>query len=175
MNLKYLLGGIVLALVALFYFMNESSKATAERLKKAEIERIERLEQNKIDEEKAKNSLELQRAQIEKSRALKAEQDKLNSQKQAKEFEQAQKSRVQAGIKKIEDKIKAEAFDAASTQFRNQKGNCGEVNAKNRFGGYVGFKRYIYDPQTDYVRVEGDASGYTPSLVIDALWKIECE
>ncbi|MEV4848000.1 hypothetical protein [Acinetobacter lwoffii] len=173
--MKYLFIGLLILASGMLYFMHQSNKASAERLKQAEIAHQQRLEQNKVDEEKAKKSLEAQRIQTEKARALKAEQDKLNSQKQAKEFEQAQQARAQAGIKKIEDKIKAEAFDAASTQFRNQKGNCGEVNAKNRYGGYVGFKRYIYNPQTDYVRIEGEASGYTPSLVIDALWKIECE
>lgn len=33
--------------------------------------------------------------------------------------------------------------DPESAQFRNQKGLCGEVNAKNSFGGYAGFKRFI--------------------------------
>ncbi|UIJ76956.1 hypothetical protein [Acinetobacter sp. SH20PTE14] len=173
--MKYGLIAAVIVVMALFYFMSQSNKADAERLKQAEVAHQQRLEQNRVDEEKAKKSLEAQRIQTEKARALKAEQDELNSQKQAKEFEQARQAKIQAGLKKIEDKIKAEAFDAASIQFRNQKGNCGEVNAKNRYGGYVGFKRYIYDPQTDYVRIEGEANGYTPSLVIDALWKIECE
>lgn len=33
--------------------------------------------------------------------------------------------------------------DPESAEFRNQKGLCGEVNSKNSFGGYVGFKRFI--------------------------------
>ena len=175
MNLKYISVGVLAVIIALFYFMHQSNEASAERLKQAEIANQQRLEQNKIDEAQAKKNYELERIQAEKAKALKVEQDKLSSQKQAEEFGQAQQAKAQTEIKKIEEKIKAEAFDAASAQFRNQKGNCGEVNAKNRFGGYVGFKRYIYDPKTDYVRVEGDATGYTPSIVIDALWKIECE
>lgn len=75
-KLKYISIGALVLIAALFYFINEKNKAAAERIKQAEIARIERLEQNKVDEEKAKNSLELQRAQIEKSRALKAEQEK---------------------------------------------------------------------------------------------------
>ncbi|MCW8041132.1 hypothetical protein [Acinetobacter entericus] len=175
MNLKVMSAVVLLITIGICYFINQSNKASAERLKQAEISNQKRLEQNKLDAINAEKTAEAERIKSEKAKALKAEQDRLISEKNAKEFEQSKQARVQAGIKKIEDKIKAEAFDAASAQFRNQKGNCGEVNAKNRFGGYVGFKRYIYDPKTDYVRVEGDATGYTPSIVIDALWKIECE
>ena len=50
MNLKYISIGALAIIAALFYFMSESSKATAERLKKAEISHQQRLEQNKIDE-----------------------------------------------------------------------------------------------------------------------------
>lgn len=100
MNLKYISIGALAIIAALFYFMSESSKATAERLKKAEIAHQQRLEQNKIDEEKAKKSLEAQRIQTEKARALKAEQDKLNSQKQAKDFEQ--KSQIHSSNSEVQ-------------------------------------------------------------------------
>ena len=33
--------------------------------------------------------------------------------------------------------------DPDSAKFRNQQGFCGEVNAKNSFGAYTGFKRFI--------------------------------
>lgn len=33
--------------------------------------------------------------------------------------------------------------DPGSAEFRNQRGFCGEVNSKNSFGGYVGYKRFI--------------------------------
>lgn len=33
--------------------------------------------------------------------------------------------------------------DPSSAQFRNQIGFCGEVNSKNSFGAYTGFKRFI--------------------------------
>ena len=40
-------------------------------------------------------------------------------------------------------------FDPQSAEFRNEQTSnegsvCGEVNAKNRMGGYVGFSRYVY-------------------------------
>ena len=46
------------------------------------------------------------------------------------------RSNAQAQIK---DSLK----DPYSAKFRNAKGRCGEVNSKNSFGAYTGFKRYI--------------------------------
>src|SRR5690606_1839783 len=39
--------------------------------------------------------------------------------------------------------VTANLKDPDSAKFRNQKGVCGEVNAKNSFGGYAGFVRFI--------------------------------
>lgn len=46
--------------------------------------------------------------------------------------------------------------DPDSAQFRNQKRICGEVNAKNSFGGYAGFKRFIAGSK-ELVFMEDDA------------------
>lgn len=171
--MKYLIGGLFAIVLIIGYFINQSNKADAERLRQAEVAHQQRLEQNKIDEEKSKKSLEVRRIQTEKARALKVEQDKLNSHKQQKEFERQQQARIQSGIKKIEDKVKELAFDPTSTQFRNQKGNCGEVNGKNRYGGYTGFKKYIYSPETDTVSLEGLDKFYTAD-VMQILWDARC-
>ena len=44
------------------------------------------------------------------------------------------------------DQLTADFNDPSAAQFRNLKQNyealCGEVNGKNRFGAYVGFKRF---------------------------------
>lgn len=173
MNLKYISVGVLAVIIALFYFMHQSNEASAERLKQAEIANQQRLEQNKIDEAESKKNLELQRIQTERAKELKAEQDKLNSQKQAKEFEEAQQAKVDSGIKKIEEKVKEMAFDPTSTQFRNQKGNCGEVNGKNRYGGYTGFKKYIYSPDTDMVTIE-DIDKFYSAEVMQILWDKAC-
>ena len=171
--MKYLIGGFLVIVLIIGYFINQSNKADAERLRQAEVAHQQRLEQNKIDEEKSKKSLEVRRIQTEKARALKVEQDKLNSHKQQKEFERQQQARIQSGIKKIEDKVKELAFDPTSTQFRNQKGNCGEVNGKNRYGGYTGFKKYIYSPETDTVSLESLDKFYTAD-VMQILWDARC-
>lgn len=56
----------------------------------------------------------------------------------------------------MEEKVAAEMIDPSSVQFRNTyitKSDlellgpailCGELNAKNSFGGYVGFKKFYY-------------------------------
>lgn len=44
--------------------------------------------------------------------------------------------------------------DSDSAEIRNHNGNCGEVNSKNSFGGYTGFKRFIAGPTI--VAVEGE-------------------
>lgn len=39
--------------------------------------------------------------------------------------------------------VKKSLKDPNSAQFQNVKGYCGEVNAKNSYGGYTGYKRFI--------------------------------
>ncbi|MDC5446163.1 hypothetical protein ACT4Y9_18345 [Acinetobacter baumannii] len=44
---------------------------------------------------------------------------------------------------KVEKIVSEQLKDPESAEFRNVKGVCGEVNAKNSYGGYTGFKRFI--------------------------------
>ena len=48
----------------------------------------------------------------------------------------------------IEEKVAAQLRDPESAQFRNLHGEktatCGEVNGKNAFGAYVGFRRFVH-------------------------------
>lgn len=43
----------------------------------------------------------------------------------------------------INTAIKKDLIDPSSLQLRNLQGYCGEANSKNKFGGYVGFKKFI--------------------------------
>lgn len=58
-------------------------------------------------------------------------------------------ARINANLKIAGEKyVKLKLKDPESAQFQNQfigigGGPCGEVNSKNSFGGYTGFKRYI--------------------------------
>ena len=92
--MKYLLIGFLVLIVGAFYFMSESNKADAERLKQAEIAHQQKLEQQKLEAIQYEKDAELKRLQAEKAKALKAEQDKLNSQKQAQTFEQQQQAKL---------------------------------------------------------------------------------
>lgn len=60
--------------------------------------------------------------------------------------------------------------DPDSAKFRKVfviKGTvCGEVNAKNLMGGYVGYRRFVVD--------EGDALVDSGSSTFDDLWEVAC-
>jgi hypothetical protein len=60
-------------------------------------------------------------------------------------------------ISDAEQKVASLLRDPSSAQFRNVRHRvsetganivCGEVNAKNAFGGYAGFQRFLYDAGT---------------------------
>lgn len=80
------------------------------------------------------------------------------------------------------ENIEASARDASSVQYRNDFASgwlndqgvkrtsyCGEVNAKNGFGGYGGFTRFVTGPKGSPVLLERDA----PSI-FDAAWTKFC-
>lgn len=64
MNLKVLIVAAVLIVGGLFYFINESNKADAERLKQAEVAHQKKLEQGKL-EEKAREQKKIQKVEID--------------------------------------------------------------------------------------------------------------
>ncbi len=41
------------------------------------------------------------------------------------------------------ERVQSILKDPGSAEFRNEVAFCGEVNSKNSFGAYTGFKRYI--------------------------------
>lgn len=74
--------------------------------------------------------------------------------------------------KMIKDRLK----DPDSAEFRNfnlgANGHpCGEVNSKNGFGGYTGFKRYMIASE-DIISIEGEA-GISDSD-FNSLWQQFC-
>lgn len=89
--MKYGLIAAVIAVVALFYFMSQSNKADAERLKQAEIAHQQKLEQDKANEANLEQASLARRVEAEKAKALKVEQAQLGSEKKVRELEQAAK------------------------------------------------------------------------------------
>jgi hypothetical protein len=61
------------------------------------------------------------------------------------------------GLSKARKSILSELKDPGSAQFRDvRKGTdedrariCGQVNSKNGYGGYVGFQKFVYFPDSD--------------------------
>ena len=66
------------------------------------------------------------------------------------ESQEEKKAKKDLAVSSFSEKVvKLDLIDPTSAEFTNQKGFCGEVNSKNRMGGYVGKVRYIViDPKT---------------------------
>lgn len=156
LNVKYVVGGFIVIVLIIGYFINQSNKEDMVRLKEAEI-----AQKQKLQDEIAKKEAEAQEV--------------LNKQRQAEESLKVEQNQQHAQMLVAENKVKETLLDPNSAQFRNQKGNCGEVNAKNRMGGYIGFSRYIYVPDSKVAFIESDAkdSIITPSIM-DGLWAKNC-
>lgn len=162
--MKYGLIAVIIVAVALFYFMSQSNKADAERLKQAEIAHQQKLEQEEIEVIQAQKDAAELKAQNELARI-----------KENQTTQQAEQDKQKAQIEVAAQKVKESLLDSDSAKFRNQKGNCGEVNAKNRMGGYTGFTRYIYFPKDKSVIIESDAKdSIFTTQVVDGLWASKC-
>lgn len=72
-------------------------------------------------------------------------------------------------VAKSEVAVKSLLKDPDSAEFKDQNYNCGYVNSKNSFGGYVGFKRYVV--VFDKAVIE-DANSTSESM--SKLWDSAC-
>ena len=90
---------------------------------------------------------------------------------------EAEKAKSAAAMTEIRSQRMAREFvtgvlkDPGSAEFRDQRGFCGQVNSKNSFGGYVGFKRFIA-ASTDMVVFEKD--GRLSSSEFEQAWSKLC-
>lgn len=90
------------------------------------------------------------------------EQQKAKAEREAREVEQKQQREIekQQRINRVtvqtDSRIALKNYlkDPDSADIRNHNGNCGEVNSKNGFGGYTGFKRFI--ASSAIVAIEGE-------------------
>lgn len=89
-------------------------------------------------------------------------------------------------IKKAHSSVKLSLKDPDSAKFKNeyvvsersddggtQVVVCGLVNAKNSYGGYAGFERYMYVVSTDYADLES-ANSESGKGYFDALFELIC-
>ncbi|RKG40717.1 hypothetical protein [Acinetobacter sp. WCHAc060007] len=70
-----------------------------------------------------------------------------------------------------QDSVKKLLKDPSSAEFRNMNGLCGEVNSKNSFGGYGGYKRFIGTP--DLTIIEGE-NAEIDQATFDEVWQKMC-
>lgn len=82
--------------------------------------------------------------------------------------EQERKIKEQAELKKVEDAVRYYLKDGDSAKFRNVIKNCGEVNAKNSWGAYAGFTRFIVQSDKDVVFEDPD------NAYFDFMVKMSC-
>lgn len=68
--------------------------------------------------------------------------------------EQKAKEEKIANEAKVESIVKSVLKDPESAQFQNIDGVCGEVNAKNSYGGYTGFKKFVISKKDERVLLE---------------------
>lgn len=77
--------------------------------------------------------------------------------------EQARGTLEDQAVLNIKQKLK----DPDSAKFRNQKGACGEVNAKNDQGEYTGFKKYVLVKEIVIMDDDG-------STMFESQWEKHC-
>lgn len=76
---------------------------------------------------------------------------------------------------KAQEVVKESLKDPESAEFRNMNGVCGEVNAKNSFGGYTGFKKFVIDVNASQLFIDPeDATDSNYGKFNDA-WFRNCE
>jgi hypothetical protein len=86
------------------------------------------------------------------------------------------KARAAAEMREIKlnrvaaDAVRGTLKDPSSAEFRNQHGLCGEVNARNSFGGYGGFRRFVVISES-LVMTESDM----PPDAFAQLWASGCK
>lgn len=68
--------------------------------------------------------------------------------------------------------VKGQLKDADSAKFRNMNGMCGEVNSKNSFGAYIGYKRFIGTP--DLTIIDGE-NPQVDQATFNEVWKKMCQ
>ena len=75
------------------------------------------------------------------------------------------KSKDETRLEALQTKVAAQLTDPSSAQFRNVKFSankefiCGEINGKNRLGGYVGFVPFA--ASDDFEFIDSDGIGHT--------------
>lgn len=175
MNKLFIIVGIVvLVMIGVVWKSNSDRKAREEALAlqtqqhNQKMAQLEAERQAQLKQEAQEKAIKEQQ-RIEYNNQVKNDAEKLEI--EAKSLEQ---NKAIESVNFIEEKVRRNLFDPEAAKFRNIKGNCGEINAKNKMGGYTGYRRFIYNSETDTVSIEEDSDGFYNSKVMDILWEKKC-
>lgn len=130
----------------------------------------------KAEERALQNGTASQELKDREANRIKREQERQQLEAKKAEEEVAKEAKRQERDRiiniEVESKMALMNFlkDPDSAEVRNQNGNCGEVNSKNGFGGYTGFKRYIASPTV--VAIEGENMS---SSEFQSAWNQVCQ
>ncbi|WP_087546723.1 hypothetical protein [Acinetobacter sp. WCHA39] len=169
-----IVGIVVLVMIGVVWKSNSDRKAREEALAlqtqqhNQKMAQLEAERQAQLKQEAQEKAIKEQQ-RIEYNNQVKNDAEKLEI--EAKSLEQ---NKAIESVNFIEEKVRRNLFDPEAAKFRNIKGNCGEINAKNKMGGYTGYRRFIYNSETDTVSIEEDSDGFYNSKVMDILWEKKC-
>ena len=169
-----IIGVLICVMIGVVLKSNSHRKAIEEALaqqtqkKKKKMAQLEAENQARLAQE-ARDKAQKEQARIESNR-----QAKIESEKQKQGPIQVDQGEAAQQVSSIEEKARRNLFDPEAAKFRNIKGNCGEINAKNKMGGYTGYRRFIYDPKFDTVSIEDENDGLYNPKMMDILWGQKC-
>ena len=89
--------------------------------------------------------------------------------KEERDFRNKAKNEYYSVVAKSQVAVEMALKDSNSAKFKDQNYNCGYVNAKNSFGAYTGYKRYIVALNQVYL----EDSNATPTEISN-LWDSAC-
>lgn len=110
---------------------------------------------------------------LARERARQSEEKlKANEKRQAEEKRKADNDMRRIKIQRMaREGVKRKLHDPYTAKFINQQSVCGEVNSKNLFGAYTGYKRFIYGGD-DLIFFENDP--VLPAEDFDEVWHRVC-
>ncbi|MDA3509317.1 hypothetical protein [Acinetobacter junii] len=146
----------------------EEALAKQTELHNKKMAQLEAEHQAQLKQEAQEKAIKEQQ-RIEYNNQVKNDAEKLEI-----EAKQLEKNKVIENTTSIEEKARRNLFDPEAAKFRNIQGNCGEINAKNKMGGYTGYRRFIYDPEFDTVSIEDENDGLYNPRMMDILWEKKC-
>ena len=173
-NIYIILGIVILAMAGVVWKSNSDRKAREEALAQQTQQHNQKMAQLEAERQAQLKQEAQEKAIKEKQRIEYNNQVKNDAEKLEIEAKSLEQNKAIESVNFIEEKVRRNLFDPEAAKFRNIKGNCGEINAKNKMGGYTGYRRFIYDPKFDTVSIEDENDGLYNPKMMDILWEKKC-